>query len=133
MAGHANHGHSEHSELGHVLSKRTYLTVFLLLVFLTVLTVVTAKVEMFNFGNWNIVIALFIASTKAVLVMLWFMHLKFEDPIVWTYAVVPFVLLVILIGGIIMDPITRIIPKPVGAIAAPEKATSQEPEAAAHH
>jgi len=43
---------------------------------LTVLTVVTSRVDL---GEWNVVLALGIACTKAALVALFFMHLKYEN------------------------------------------------------
>ncbi len=52
------------------------LTVFVALIFLTILTVFMAKI---NLGKWSIAIALGLASTKASLVLLWFMHLKEEN------------------------------------------------------
>ena len=48
------------------------------LMFLTVITVAAAS---FNFGSANVVIALAIASLKAVLVGLFFMHLLWDKPV----------------------------------------------------
>jgi cytochrome c oxidase subunit 4 len=53
-------------------SPRTYLGVLLALL---VLTVITVTVSRYDFGNWNTIIALVIASIKATLVALFFMHL----------------------------------------------------------
>jgi cytochrome c oxidase subunit 4 len=46
------------------------------LMVLTVLTVATSRLDL---GQWNVVLALAIASTKATLVALFFMHLKYEN------------------------------------------------------
>jgi cytochrome c oxidase subunit 4 len=48
------------------------------LMFLTVITVAAAS---FNFGSANVVIALAIASVKAILVGLFFMHLIWDKPV----------------------------------------------------
>jgi cytochrome c oxidase subunit 4 len=48
------------------------------LMFLTVITVAAAS---FNFGSANVVIALAIASVKAILVGLIFMHLLWDKPV----------------------------------------------------
>ena len=48
------------------------------LMFLTVITVAAAS---FNFGSANVVIALAIASVKAILVGLFFMHLLWDKPV----------------------------------------------------
>ncbi len=66
------------SEKHHITSVATYVKVF---VTLLVLTVVTVWVAQFDFGKLNAFIALLIASIKAAVVMLWFMHLKYEDKI----------------------------------------------------
>jgi len=72
-ASHSNHSDSSH----HIVSASTNLTVFLSLVALTVITVGAAQID---FGGvWNIVIALAIACVKASIVLLWFMHLKYDS------------------------------------------------------
>lgn len=99
-----NKNDHHHSELGHIVPYKTYLTVFISLIILTVITVVVAKVEFFNFGEvLNLALALFIASIKAGLVALFFMHLKYENPLTWLYAFFPIFLLFLLIGGVFID------------------------------
>ena len=66
---------SEHS---HILPIRTYLAVFGGLLVLTVLTVAVARVDL---GGWNAVVAVGIASLKASLVALFFMHLLYDEKI----------------------------------------------------
>lgn len=59
----------------HIMPFATNLKVFIGLVCLTVLTVYTAKYV--DLGkNGNLALAMFIASIKGSLVLLWFMHLK---------------------------------------------------------
>ena len=64
---------SEHSE--HIVSPNIYVAIFLALILGTGLTVWAAFQ---NFGLFNIVIALGIASTKATLVVLFFMHARYS-------------------------------------------------------
>ena len=47
---------------------------------LTDLTVATVAVSWVNLGNWNLVVALGIATLKASLVALYFMHLRYDNP-----------------------------------------------------
>lgn len=119
-----SHAHSHsHEEIGHVVPETTFMKILGALLFLTVVTVLAAKVDM---GKWNIVGALVIASIKATLVILVFMHGKYENKILWTYIVIPFILLVIMIGGVFSDDTTRDHPVPfsgsTGTVAAPAAA-----------
>jgi cytochrome c oxidase subunit 4 len=59
----------------HVVSPKTYGLILLALLLGTFLTVEAA---LRDFGPWNIVIALAIATTKATLVVLFFMHAKYS-------------------------------------------------------
>lgn len=65
---------SEHSE--HIVAPKIYLTIFLALILGTSLTTWAAFQ---NFGRFNIVIALAIASAKATLVVLFFMHARYAE------------------------------------------------------
>ena len=59
----------------HIVSPRIYLAIFLTLMAGTAITVWAAY---HNFGAFNIVIALAIASFKATLVVLYFMHARYS-------------------------------------------------------
>lgn len=97
---HHNHG-SDHDDMpGHILPKRIYVSVLIALIVLTVITVVVAQ---FDFGSLNLIVAMLVASVKAALVALFFMHLKYEDPFTWIYAIIPLFLLLLLIGGVFLD------------------------------
>ncbi len=61
----------------HITSMRLLVSVFLALV---VLTAVTVGVTWFDMGDLNIWVALGIAVVKAALVVLYFMHLRWESP-----------------------------------------------------
>ena len=97
----------DHSaDLGHIQEKKVYLFVLLALLALTVVTVGVTRVD---FGTTlNMVVAMAVASAKALLVMLFFMHLKYENKFVKIYAVFPFILLALLMGGIFIDNPFRI-------------------------
>ncbi len=58
----------------HISSVKLYVGIWLALMFFTVLTVFAATVDL---GLFNPIVALAIASTKAVLVVLFFMHVKY--------------------------------------------------------
>jgi len=64
---------SEHSSAEHSSSLGTYIAVWLALIAGTILTVVAAHI---NLGPFNAAVALIIATVKALLVALFFMHLK---------------------------------------------------------
>ncbi len=70
-----NPEHAEH----HVVQPITYILVFATLLVGTLLTVVAAE---FDMGVMNPVIALGIASAKAVVVILFFMHVKFQSRLI---------------------------------------------------
>lgn len=63
-------------ELAHVVDVRVLLYVFAALIALTAITV---AVSYFDFGPFNLVIALGVATVKAALVALWFMHLRYDS------------------------------------------------------
>lgn len=56
-----------------------YSTMIGILGILLVLTAVTIGISMVDLGNFNVWAALLIASTKCSFVVLFFMHLKFEN------------------------------------------------------
>ena len=60
----------------HIISLQTYILVFASLLFLTVITVIASWIDL---GSMNIVIALLIALIKSSLVLLFFMHLYYDN------------------------------------------------------
>ena len=62
----------------HITPRKTLLKVFTILVALTALTAFTAQIDM---GAFNIPLALAIAGVKALLVVLFFMALKYDKPV----------------------------------------------------
>ena len=58
----------------HISSVKLYVSIWVALMVATILTVVAARIDL---GIFNPIVALAIASTKAVLVVLFFMHVKY--------------------------------------------------------
>jgi cytochrome c oxidase subunit 4 len=102
-----SHASSDNHELGHTVPFSVHFTILLTLL---ALTIVTVWVSRHDFGTWNIVVAMLIASFKAGLVGLFFMHLKYENPLIWVYVAFPLLLLVVMIGGLFLDNPTRYVP-----------------------
>lgn len=63
----------------HIVPFNVNLKTFIALVVLTVLTVYTA--HFVDLGVWNLPLAMLIATVKACIVALWFMHLKYDTVI----------------------------------------------------
>ena len=63
--------------LGHVVPVRVLMAVWLTLLTLTLLTVEATHV---NLGQFNVWLAMLIAGVKASLVLLYFMHLRYDSP-----------------------------------------------------
>jgi cytochrome c oxidase subunit 4 len=66
-----------HPPVGHVVPLRVLATVWLALLALTLITVAVAGVEI---GNFNLGVAMAIATVKASLVLLYFMHMRYDRP-----------------------------------------------------
>ena len=82
----------------------TYILVWAALMVLTGLTVAASYVHL---GMMNVVVALLIASAKASLVALFFMHLRHESRLVWGFALTPVFFLVLIIAGTLSDTLFR--------------------------
>ncbi len=83
---------------------RTYIIVWASLI---VLTAVTWMVSYLHLGLFNPVVALLIASIKASLVALFFMHLRKENELVWAFALFPLGFLMLIIMGTLVDMLFR--------------------------
>ncbi len=66
----------------HVVRPTTYYGIFAILL---VLTGVTASVAFVDLGPLNTLVALSIAVTKATLVILYFMHLRYSTKLTWIF------------------------------------------------
>jgi cytochrome c oxidase subunit IV len=88
----------------HVASPRMYIAVFLALIVGTGLTVAAAEVDM---GAMNNVVMLTIACTKALLVILFFMHVRWSSRLTWIVIASGFFWLLILFSLTLGDYLTR--------------------------
>ena len=78
----------------HVSPIKVYIAIFVTLMVLTSVTVAVAYV---NLGPWNKVVAMGIASFKATLVVLYFMHVKYASRLTKLIVVSGFFFLMILL------------------------------------
>jgi cytochrome c oxidase subunit 4 len=86
---------------------RTYVIIFAALMVLMLLTVAAAFLPHRAMGNWSIIIALAIATVKALLVVLYFMHVKYASPLVKIFVIAGFVWFFIALGLTFTDYLTR--------------------------
>jgi cytochrome c oxidase subunit IV len=82
---------------GHVAPTRMYYAVFGALIVGTIVTVLAAKVDL---GLFNNVVMLLIACTKATLVILFFMHVRWSSRLTWVVAAAGFFWLLLLFSVI---------------------------------
>ena len=97
-AGHHEEGHAP------IVPVRTYVTIFLALGIFTFLTVLAAHQE---FGALNTPVALGIAVTKASLVVLFFMGVRYNTPLTKVTVISGFIWLLIMFGLTMNDFLTR--------------------------
>jgi len=100
MTDHATPPAAGHDEAPHALPPRVLLGTFAALVALTVLTVVTSRMDL---GPMNVVVALAIASLKATLVAMFFMHLKYEHRFQTVIFVGALFFAVLFVGFVVFD------------------------------
>ena len=89
---------------GHVAPKSVYYAVFAALIVGTALTVGVAFIDL---GVLNNVLMLSIAMTKALLVVLFFMHVRWGTRLTWVVAASGFFWLLILFGLTMTDYLSR--------------------------
>jgi cytochrome c oxidase subunit IV len=99
------HGHSSHStlEIYHP-PLMVYILVFVALLVLVAVTIGVAGIEL---GPLNFLVALSIASIKAVLIVLYFMHVRWSSRLVWIFAGAGFLWLGLLVFMTLNDYFTR--------------------------
>ena len=88
----------------HIISYRTYVRVWLLLLVLTAILVFTSKVFHELLSVWAM---LLITPVKAGLVLFFFMHLKYEKPFLRALVFLTLGLLVMVIGLLFFDILYR--------------------------
>jgi cytochrome c oxidase subunit 4 len=88
----------------HIVSPKVYVGIFLSLMVLTAATVAAAYV---NLGPFNIVIALAIASVKATLVVLYFMHARYSPKRTHLVIIAAVFWLAVMLALTLSDYVTR--------------------------
>ena len=93
----------------HTISVKTYFLIFIALVVLLVLTVLVAFIPTQRPAVRDLLTAVgfLIATAKALLIILWFMHVKISSRLTWLFASAAFVWLGIMIVGTMNDYATR--------------------------
>lgn len=99
----------------HIVSKTSYFLIFGALI---VLTVVTYLVALVDWGSMNDVVALAVAVTKAVLVVLFFMHVRYSSRLTKIVVIAGFFWLAIMIVLTLSDYFTRSGTSGVGGVPA---------------
>ena len=89
---------------GHVAPKSLYYLVFGALMIGTVLTVIVAR---FDLGPLNNIVMLTVACAKALLVVLFFMHVRWSSRLTWVIAASGFFWLLILFVLTMSDYLSR--------------------------
>jgi cytochrome c oxidase subunit 4 len=94
----------DHTPHVHVTPLWQYILVFLALALGTILTVAASR---FDLGMWNTPIALIIATIKAILVILFFMHVIHSTRLTWVVIIAAFLWLGVLFVLTFADYLTR--------------------------
>ncbi|HSU65743.1 MAG TPA: cytochrome C oxidase subunit IV family protein [Tepidisphaeraceae bacterium] len=106
---------AEHEE-EHVVSPLIYLAVLIALMLLLALTLVAAFVDLDKImagrnhqgtAYWNMTVAVLIAMLKATLIILFFMHVKYQPRVNWAFVMAGFVWLGILMTLSLADYMSR--------------------------
>ena len=95
-----NPEHAEH----HIVQPLEYAYVYGTLVVFTILTVIAAKIEL---GIFNPIVALGIACFKAVVVILFFMHVKYQSRLIRMTVAAGFFTFLVLITMTMSDYVSR--------------------------
>jgi cytochrome c oxidase subunit 4 len=110
----------------HFVAARTYIAVLASLMGLLVLTVIVTFIDIDHWAiahglgsGWNTAIALTIAFAKGLLILLFFMHVKYGSRITWAFAAAGFVWLMIMLSLTMSDYLSRNHPPGVSAKGEP--------------
>lgn len=90
--------HEQHASIG------TYTVIY---AWLVILMLVTIGAWVLNLGAFNILIALTIAIVKAILVIMYFMHVKYSGRMVWVFSGAAFLWLGIMLALTMSDYLSR--------------------------
>ena len=95
-----NPEHAEH----HIVSPLQYSFVYGALIIGTIITVIAADI---NLGVFNPIVALAIACTKAVIVILFFMHVKYQSHLIKVTVAAGFFTFIVLVTMSLVDYMSR--------------------------
>ncbi len=115
---------SKNEHVIHILPLRVYLMVGSALL---ALTFVTVYVSTFDFGEWNLIVAMIIAAVKATLVVLFFMHLFYDSKVYFSIFLGSLLFLAIFITFTLFDTQTRGAVNPIQESPIESKATIYQP------
>ena len=93
-----------HTAEHHIIPLKTYLSVGAALFFLTAVTIWVAQI---NLGGWNVIVAVFVATIKATMVALIYMHLKYDNKIYLVIFLTSLVFLALFIALTMFDTVNR--------------------------
>ncbi len=92
------------SETSHIVPYRTFILIWIVLLILTGVTIGVAQIDL---GAMNIWVALTIASCKSALVVMIFMHLKYEQLLFKLAVLATLIILAVFIGFSLLDVLYR--------------------------
>jgi cytochrome c oxidase subunit 4 len=116
-----DHADGEHHGFSHPMPIWQLLAVFFALIILTGLTVYQSTLD---FGNMELILSLFIATIKASLVILFFMHMLHDKPLNAIIFLGSFIFVALFLGFTLMDSsayrdsieYNQIEPEPIAAV-----------------
>jgi len=95
-----------HQQEHHVIAVGTYFKIYMVLMALLALTVGAYYMDMGSHGI-NLVVAMTIAVVKAVLIVLFFMHVYYSAPLTWVTAAGSLLWVGLLLAFLLADYISR--------------------------
>jgi cytochrome c oxidase subunit IV len=123
----------EHKE--HLVAVGKYVTVLAALMVLLIITISAAFIDIDAFtrphglgSGWNTAIALTIAVVKGLLILLFFMHVRYGSRITWAFSAAGFVWLMIMLSLMMTDYFSRNHPAGANAKGEPVYVLPPQPE-----
>jgi len=100
----AEHDHHE-DQIGHIVPIKFLVFICAILLFLTAVTVWVSRYDFaeINIAELGIIVAMLVATVKATIVGLYFMHLRWDRPIIGFIFVGSILLVVLFVGMAITD------------------------------
>lgn len=89
-----------HEQSHHIISVRTYVMIYWILMALLAATVFASDLPL---GSAHLLVAMTIALIKAVLIVLFFMHVYYSAPLTWITAAGSFLWVGLLLGFLMSD------------------------------